>query len=939
MPHLSHPPKPNDLPIWQVHDQIVGALQQGHRLVLTAPTGSGKSTQLPGMLLDAEMIKGQVIVLQPRRLAARVLAQRVAFERGCKPGEEVGYQTRHESKVSPQTALRFVTEGLFLRLLQSDPSLTGVGAVVLDEFHERNLPADLALALVKRLQATSRPDLKLIVMSATLATAQVADYLQAPIIEAHGRLYPVQVRYLSQRPAPNVPIWDLAAKTVAGLMQESTEEERPLPHGRGSLNTGRGSLKTERGDVLVFMPGVYEIRRTIEAGRRLVGDNRVKWLGLYGEMPSAEQDAVLKPSEPGECKVIVATNIAETSITIPGDPGVTAVVDSGLVRMQRMDHRRGINVLMVEPVSQASAQQRAGRAGRTGPGVCVRLWTEFDDKGRNAQTQAEVLRVDLAQVLLQVLSMDLPGVKDVTALREFDWLDRPTDLALDGAVELLTRLGAIGDEGGGITQRGRSMAQLPMHPRLAGLMLEAWALGCESDAALWAALISERDIVLKEGWQKWVQQSGETESDVRVLEAAYWAAEKVKFEVGACQRLGIHAGACREVERTRALYAESLRGVQMQGLKDHARYQVKARPHPIPLPEGEGTEKCPHPNVSAANTPTLPEGDGTLQRCLLAGYPDHVAVYKGQPHRACVMMGERRGVLDEGSVVGGQPGVILALEVIEVGGQRTAARRMAKDSGLLTGGPRTVLSLASRVNVAWLESLYPEQVQREKRTQWNAELRCVEVVEQVRFDDLVLEEKARGQHPSESAAATMLAQKIQEGEIKLHHWDEQVEQWIARVRCLANWFPEKKLLSYDEDDLQVIFQELCNDAVRASQVEDRPVLEAMKNALSWEERQWVERVTPTSIVLPGVDKRGRAMRLKVSYVEGLPPTGRAKIQELYGLEETPTVAQGRVKLRLEILGPNYRPVQMTEDLAGFWKNLYPVLKKELQRKYPRHEWR
>ncbi len=917
MPTTSHQPRPVDLPIHQVRERIVQTLQQGNRLVLTAPTGSGKSTQVPGMLLDAGLVKGQVIVLQPRRLAARVLAQRVAYERGSKPGEEVGYQTRYESVVSPQTRLRFVTEGLFLRLLQNDPLLKGVGAVVLDEFHERNLPADLTLALVKRLQAAQRPDLKLVVMSATLATQQVAAYLHAPIIEAHGRLYPVDVQYLSQRPAGNVPIWETAAQTVGSLLQDANEQRW--------------------GDVLVFMPGVYEIHKTIEAARKRVSDAGIHWHGLYGEMPSGEQDAVLTPGAPGQRKVIVATNIAETSITLPGDPGVRAVVDSGLVRMNRMDHRRGINVLMIEPVSKASAQQRAGRAGRTGPGVCVRLWTEFENKTRAEQTQPEVLRVDLAQVVLQVLSMDLPGVTSVEALREFDWLDKPGDLAMDGAVEVLTRLGAIAEKDGSITQAGRSMSALPMHPRLAGLMIEATKLGCEERAALWAALISERDIVLKEGWQRWVQQTGEKESDLMVLEAAYTAAEKVKFDVGACSRLGLHAAACREVERTRALYRQSVRG--MGDSSEKTGNQVKKRPHPHPLPEGEGTKKRPHLNAGGPNATIHAEAQATLQRCLLAGYPDHVAVYKGGAHRACVLMGERRGVLDETSVVADEPGVILALEVIEVGGQRTAARRAMKDSALLTGGPRTVLSLANRVSVELLQNMYPRQVQQEKVTQWNPSLRCVEVVEQLRFDDFVLEEKPRGEKPTESAAATMLAAKIRDGEIKLHTWDQQVEQWLARVRCLANWFPEKKLLRYDEDDLQVIYEELCSGAVRASQVEDRPVLEAVKNALSWEEREWVERVTPTNIRLPGADWKGRPMRLKVSYAEGQPPTGRAKIQELYGLEETPTVAEGRVRLRLEILGPNYRPVQMTEDLAGFWKNLYPVLKKELQRKYPRHEWR
>ncbi|NJL30267.1 MAG: hypothetical protein HC898_00790, partial [Phycisphaerales bacterium] len=285
------------------------------------------------------------------------------------------------------------------------------------------------------------------------------------------------------------------------------------------------------------------------------------------------------------------------------------------------------------------------------------------------------------------------------------------------------------------------------------------------------------------------------------------------------------------------------------------------------------------------------------------------------------------------------PGVVMALEVVEVGGQRTAARRQSRDSALLTGGPRTQLGLACRVTVNQLREQFPQRVKVQHVLQWNEPMRSVEMVEQVCFEDLVLEEKARGAKPDDTQAATLLAEKLVAGDIRLKHWDEQVEQWLVRVRCLAQWFPEKNLLRYDGDDMRVIYAEMCQGCVRASQVEELPVLEALKNALSWEDRDWVERMAPTSIKLPGLDWKGRPMKMKVEYREGQPPTGLAKIQELYELKETPTIAQGRVKMRLEILGPNYRPVQMTEDLGGFWKNLYPVLKKELQRKYPRHQWR
>ncbi|MBU6401954.1 MAG: DEAD/DEAH box helicase, partial [Verrucomicrobia bacterium] len=470
-------PASTALPIWQIHREIVAALTTGNRLVLVAPTGSGKTTQVPQMLLAAGLAGGvdsdsafrtaqsafkRIVVLQPRRVAARSVAARVAWERGVKLGAEVGYQIRFDDQTSLGTRICFVTEGILLRWLQDDPTLADVAVLLFDEFHERNLLSDAALALAKKLQEDRRPDLKIAVMSATLEAEPVAVYLGGcPVLVSEGQTFPVAVRYLDQRDERSAA--DQAADTVERI-----------------VNSGAA------GDILVFMPGMGEINATINACRAIHTRERLALIPLHGDLPPEDQDLAFAPNP--SRKIVVATNVAETSVTIDG---IRHVVDSGLARVARYDAERGIGTLFVEPISRASAEQRKGRAGRTTAGTCYRLWTESSQLNRPERNTPEIQRADLAEVVLLLHSLH------IRRAAQFDWLDKPDAAAVERAERLLHTLGALDDAAGELTRIGRQMLRLPMHPRYSRMLVEAAQRGCVAPAALCAALVSGRDLLVR----------------------------------------------------------------------------------------------------------------------------------------------------------------------------------------------------------------------------------------------------------------------------------------------------------------------------------------------------------------------------------------------------------------------------------------------------------
>ncbi len=454
------------LPIYEIEGEIVAGLRANRRLVVSAPTGSGKSTQVPQMLLEHGLAgTGQVVILQPRRLATRLLAARVAWERKAELGREVGYQIRFENVTGSETRIKFVTEGVLLRQMVQDPRLAGVSALIFDEFHERHLYGDITLARALDLQEQTRPDLLIVVMSATLEAARLEEYLKpCRVVESQGRVFPVEVRY-SGEPGylDKRPVWEQAAEAFEGY-------------------AGSGG----DGDVLVFMPGGFEISQTIEAIRHCDGARGFILLPLHGELPPREQDAAVARYD--KRKVVVATNVAETSLTIDG---IRCVLDSGLARIPRYDPYRGINTLLIEKISRASADQRTGRAGRTAPGLCVRLWSREEHAHRLQQELPEVKRLDLAEV---VLTLKAAGVEN---LRGFRWLERPEEQALAHAEEVLEDLGAASKVQSRITPLGRKMLAFPAHPRYARMLLAAQDYGCVYAACLVAALTQGRELLLR----------------------------------------------------------------------------------------------------------------------------------------------------------------------------------------------------------------------------------------------------------------------------------------------------------------------------------------------------------------------------------------------------------------------------------------------------------
>jgi ATP-dependent helicase HrpB len=853
-----------NLPIHKVRDQFAQALQEGNRLVLTAPTGTGKSTQVPQFLLDLPEVSGQILVLQPRRLAARFLAARVAEERDSELGGEIGFQTRFETQVSARTRVCFITEGILPRLFLSDPRLESIGAIVFDEFHERPLAGDIGLGLVKQLQESARPDLKVIVMSATLGTEQLADYLgDCRVLEVETRNYPVEIGY--QAPKRDTSVWDQAAKSLAQILESDSE-----------------------GDVLIFMPGAFEIRKTIEACQRLRTSQKLLILPLHGSLPPEEQHRIMDRGD--SRKIIVSTNIAETSLTIPG---IRHVIDSGLVRLDRFDPSRGVGTLNLETISRHSAEQRSGRAGREAPGTCVRLWSLQEQSQRPAATDPEIQRTDLSEVVLHLSAL---GIHDI---RQFPWLEPPAETAVSQAEILLRDLGALTAPENRLSAQGRQMANFPAHPRLSKLMLAAHEGDCLSEVTLIAAILSERSVLQnqKEGIRQLAahfansrglpdsspnQSAHSTEpvSDLFVMINALEAVRHQGFNFGYCDRLGINANAARQVWRTQAYFITICR-----------KNRLRVNRHEAP-----------------------PE---SVLLCLLAAFPDHLAHRRDAGTLVCNLRDGRHGELAKGSTVR-QASLLLACDVRETGGR---------------GRPSaTTLSLASEVRREWLEDLYPDGWDFIDQHVWNDAQREVERhTAEFCLGVQVSRTVSREVVPDE-AAAILAAEVVRKG-LAMKGWDKEVNSWIQRVRWTADICPERGLITYDDDDRLLIMEEICAGERRYTNIKNKPCLPYVLNVMSWNDQEFVRKMAPERIRLPN----NKSMRL--SYRVGHPPQGRARIQELYDLEETPKVADGRIPVLLEILAPNMRAVQITDDLAGFWKNLYPSVSKELSRRYPRHEWR
>ncbi len=844
------PMDPKQLPIYELRAALANALETENRIIIEAPTGSGKSTQVPQIVLDCGNAgPGEVVVLQPRRLAARLLAKRVAYERGELLGGVVGYQVRMEAAVSAKTQIRYVTEGILLRQFLSDPELRGVSTIIFDEFHERHIYGDITLARALRLQQM-RPDLKIIVMSATLDAGPLREYL-APCreLKSEGRMFPVEINYAPKRiDFRHHPVWEAAADAFEQAIESGAE-----------------------GDVLVFMPGGYEISRTVEAirSRRCARDFAV--LPLHGELPPREQDAAV-----GECdrrKCVVSTNVAETSITIDG---VRVVIDSGLARIARYDPNRGIDTLLVERISRASAAQRTGRAGRTAPGSCHRLWTEQEHVARPMQELPEILRHDLAEV---VLTLKAGGIVDV---ENFPWFEPPDPKSLARTLTLLTDLGAI-DHDGGLTPVGQKMVSFPMHPRYARMLLAGEEYGCVRQACLIAALTQGRSILQRnKGKQTRGQRDdmlGEDDvSDFKRLMRAWSFADQNGYRADACGKIGVHGGAARQVK---PLYERFLRIAEKEGLPVNKR---------APL-------------------------DEDLQKCILLAFSDQVAKRRERGTLHCAVVHGRSGELDRESVVRDAE-LVAAAEIREIEGRDLNVR----------------LNLCTAVSEAWLEELFPEDVEERSEAVFDPVLKRVATKRSKSFRGLELHAKLV-QEVDGQQAAELIAEEVLAGRLELYKWDDQVERWIARVNCLAEGCPDYGIPAIDEEARRAMVQEICLGAVCKRDLKDRPVWKTVKSWLSPMQLEMLDKQAPERIKLPS------GLNAKVRYEAGEPPVLSATIQKLYDLKEVPKIGFGQIPVMVEALAPNQRPQQKTQDMQSFWANAYPLLKKELKGRYPKHEWR
>jgi len=844
-----------NLPIEALRPALREAAQRSRRWVLQAPTGSGKSTQVPQMLIDEGIVPEgkKVVVLQPRRLAARMLARRVAQERGGKLGDEVGYRVRFESAVSAQTRIEFVTEGVLFRQMTQGDNLDALGAIVFDEFHERHLYGDLGLALGKELQER-RPDLLLVAMSATLDVGGLHEYLEpCEVLEAEGRQFPVTVEYAAA-PAQvaGKPVWEQAAYNFNRLTKTQTE-----------------------GDFLVFMPGGHEIRKTVAAIASLPSARAFDVLPLYGELPPEAQDAAVLPGS--RRKVVVATNVAETSLTIEG---VRVVIDSGLARVARFDPNRGIDTLYIEPISQSSAQQRTGRAGRVAPGHCLRMWGEREHQSRPRQQEAEIARVDLAEIFLGLLSA---GIEN---LDTFPWFEVPPDNAATRANELLSDVGAV-DADGHLTRRGERLARFPLHPRYATMLLQAQEEGCVPDAALLAALCQGRSPLTRaDGAAEREREriTGDTASDATRLLRLWKAAHQARFDLDFCRRVGVHGVSARQAGQAASQFMGIARA---QGL-----------------------------DVSRSS-----EDEAALARCLLAGFSDRVGLRKDKATRQVQLVHGRRGELRKDSAAfDAQAHLLVAAEIDEI-----------ETRGSLS----VLLGTVAPIEEAWLYALFPEGFSEKQATLYDPVQKRVEARWQRFFRDLLLEEKVSGE-PDPAEAARLLAEEAAAGRLELKRWNETVEAFIRRVNFAARHCPELEIAPIDAEARRLLLEELCLGATSQKEVREREVLPAVRGWLSQEQRAALDSLVPEGLSLP---RRNRPFPIRYSD-DGTEAVLAARIQDFYDVSgKQLRIAGGRFALKLELLAPNGRPAQVTEDIDAFWATSYPEVKKQLKGRYPKHEWR
>jgi ATP-dependent helicase HrpB len=831
------------LPIDEVLPDLRRVLSEHSSAVLMAPPGAGKSTVVPLVLVQETWAAGKrILMLEPRRLAARAVAGRMAQTLGEAVGRTVGYRMRLDTRVSRDTRIEVVTEGVLTRMLQTDPELEGVAAVLFDEYHERSLQADLGLALVLDARESVAPELKILVMSATLEGAAVSRLLgEAPVVTANGRSFPVTTRYAGKG-MPPLP------ETGAGRGAQESPEAL-------TARIVRLALEEEQGDVLVFLPGAREIHRVralLEGSTAASsGAARLQLLPLYGELSSEEQDAALMPAREGARRVVLATNIAETSLTIPG---VRVVVDSGLVRRLRFDPATGMSRLETERISRASAEQRQGRAGRVEPGVCYRAWSEGAQRSLAPFSPAEIVEADLTPLALELAGW---GVRDAAALR---WLDPPPAPMLASARDLLERLGAL-DAAGRVTPHGREMARLGVHPRLAHMLLRAQQMGSLPLAADLAVLLSERDLLRG--------MAGTRDADIR-------------------SRI------------------EALRGESDSGGMDRAALQRARR----------GARDLLRPlGAAAASNPREARG-GSVGGLLALAFPDRIGRRRAG--------GEGRFTLTNGRGAHfGEPQPLSRQELI-----------VAVDLDDRDRDAR--IRLAAPLSRDDIDEQLGSRLVRSDSVEWNEREQAVLARRVLRLDGLVLEESALPEVPREAARTAML-EGIRQLGIESLPWSREARDLQARVgfvRRLGSDYERwpdlaDAALTASIGDWLVPW---LDGITRRGHLARVPLLDALLARLSWDERRALDVLAPTHLPVPS------GSRIHIDYLDESAPAVSVRLQEVFGLETTPRLGGGRVPVTFKLLSPAQRPVQVTRDLASFWRGAYADVRKDMRGRYPKHYW-
>jgi len=809
-----------NFPIGEVLPDIVSALQENTRLVLEAPPGAGKTTQVPIALLQAPWrADKKILMLEPRRVAARAAANFMAKQLGESVGETVGYRIRFENKISAGTKIEVVTEGILTRMIQDDPALENVAAILFDEFHERHLSADLGLALALDIQQSLREDLRIVLMSATLDGEKLAQFLQAGRITSAGRSYPVTTTHFPAR----------RDEALTFQIKRCVEEV----------------LQKHDGDLLVFLPGQREIGQLEKAlSQSIAASGEISLVSLFGEMPIERQSEALAPDKNGKRRIVLATNIAESSVTLPG---VRVVIDSGLSREPRFDPNSGFSRLETVNISQASADQRAGRAGRVAEGWCYRLWP--------ASQRLEPMRSsEISQTELSALCLELAawGSSD---LRFFE---SPPPGTMAAARELLQRLNAL-DKQQRITALGKKILGLGTHPRIAAMLLAAQdepekALACDL-----AALIEARDPLIGERRDDW---------------ASRW------------QALAAHRSGRLPHNVNRSAIAAI----------DQASQQWRRR------------IRC---DVLPVNTvPAHALGD-----LLLHAFPERIARQHPNDPRRYQMANGRIAKIWDDSALFGEPWLAIS-----------ECRFESKDSSILRAAPLDEIRL---------QRDFPERFSEEDSVRWDADARGLIARRERRFDQIVLESKPAGR-PDPAKAAQALCDAVAELGLNALSWTENLKQCRERVRCLREWAPELELPDFSDEALLSRREQWLKPALqgktRLDGLSEQELSEALKSEIDWNLRQKIDQLAPTKILVPS------GMERAIEYQHDALPVLAVKLQELFGLADTPRICDGRIVLTLHLLSPGGKPLQITRDLKGFWERTYPEVKKEMKGRYPRHPW-